>query len=108
MEQSKRSSTGNDKMKHTQLNCSSCNRELLIKVAKGENTPDKIMCKACSQGEPHTPRKVTMKLGDALKVVVGARRVMRCEHRDKNFVLTGKHAPTVREEAQKIRIYGSE
>jgi len=37
-------------MEHITVNCSSCNRELKIKVAKGENAPDKTTCKACSQG----------------------------------------------------------
>jgi len=36
-------------MNHTKVNCSSCNRDLFIKVAKGENAPDTCMCKACSQ-----------------------------------------------------------
>jgi len=94
-------------MNHTVVSCSSCNKEMKIKVAAGFKAPDTCMCKACSQGEPHTPRKVTMKLGDALKVVAGSRRVMRCEHRDKNFVLTGKQAPTAREASARKRIYGS-
>jgi len=105
-------------MNHTKVNCSSCNKDLHIKVAKGENAPDKITCKACSEknmsgpsnkdmlcGEINTkntigkcmenvvvlgPTNVTMKLRDALKIATGARRVMRCEHRDKNFVVTGE------------------
>jgi len=94
-------------MKHTKVNCSSCNRELLIKVAKGENVPDNITCKACSEGKPHTPRKVTMNLGNALKIAAGAKRVMRGRHRETNYVLTGKQEPTAHQAGQLKRIYGS-
>jgi len=95
-------------MQHTKVNCSSCNRELFIKVAKGENTPDKITCKACSEGKPHTPHKATMKLGDALKIAqVANPRRKRGDHRDKNFVVTGKQTPTAHQAGQLKRIYGS-
>ena len=46
-------------------NCSYCNRELILKRAKGDNIPDKIVCKACYKSPPE---KVIMNLGDALKV----------------------------------------
>lgn len=36
-------------MNFTKVNCSSCNKELHIKVATGFKAPDKSMCKACSQ-----------------------------------------------------------
>jgi len=50
-------------MNHTKVNCSSCNRELLIKVAKGENVPDKTTCKACSKGTPTKPTRRYIKTG---------------------------------------------
>lgn len=74
-------------MEHTTVNCSSCNKELHIKVAAGFKAPDLSMCKACSQGKPKTPQKVTMNLGEALKIAAGAKRVMRGTHREKNLVL---------------------
>jgi len=50
-------------MKHIQVNCSSCNRELKIKVAKGENAPDTTTCKACSQDIPTKEARRYIKTG---------------------------------------------
>jgi len=79
-----------------------------IKVADGFKAPDRIMCKACSQGETHIPKKIKINLGKAMAIAAGYKRVKRCEHREKNFVVTGKMAPTVREAGQRKRIYGCE
>lgn len=91
-------------MNHTKSNCSSCNKELHIKIAKGENAPNSVMCKACSQT---TKQPVRMKLADALKVAKGSKRVMRGTHREHNFVVTHKQDLTPREEAHRNRIYGN-
>jgi len=50
-------------MNHTKVNCSSCNRELKIKVAAGFNAPDTCMCKACSQGTPTKEARRYIKTG---------------------------------------------
>lgn len=92
-------------MNHIQANCSSCNKELKIRVAKGDNAPERVMCKACSQNISAGP--IRMKLADALKIAKGSKRVMRCGHRDENFVRTHKQAMTPRQAGQIKRIYGS-
>lgn len=89
-------------MEHTKANCSSCDKGLLIKVAKGFHAPDRCMCKACSQS---TQQKVRMNLGAALKVAKGSKRVVRGNHRDVNFVQTHKQDPTSKQVAQLSRIY---
>jgi hypothetical protein len=38
-------------MNHTKVKCSSCNKELHIKVAAGFKAPDACMCKACYNSE---------------------------------------------------------
>ena len=96
-------------MNHKKVTCSSCNKDLMIRVDNGSvhEPADKVLCKACSQVPPIEPQKVKMNLGEALKIAAGRKRVERCGHRDHNFVITGKHALTPREEAHRKRIYGS-
>lgn len=96
-------------MNYIKVNCSSCKKELLIKVAKGMNAPDKVICQTCSTILPRDVKKQSFKmnLGEALKVAKGSKRVMRCGHRDVNFVRTYKLDPTTREASQIKRIYGS-
>jgi len=79
----------------------------MIKVAAGFKAPDACMCKACSQVETHPPQKIKINLGKAMALSAGYKRVRRCEHREKNFVVTGKLDRTPREEAHRKRIYGS-
>jgi len=93
-------------MNHTIVNCSECNKEMKIKVAAGFKAPDRSMCKACSQNPTPIPKKIKINLGKAMAIAAGYKRVRRCEHREKNFVVTGKMAPTVREAGQRKRIYG--
>jgi hypothetical protein len=50
-------------MNHTIVNCSSCNKELHIKVAAGFKDPDRSMCKACSQGTPTKATRRYIKTG---------------------------------------------
>jgi len=97
-------------MNHTKVNCSSCNKELMIRVAKGENAPDKVICQTCSTILPRDVKKqyFKMNLGEALKVAKGRKRVRRGCHRDVNFVLTGKQDRTAKQSAQINRIYGSD
>lgn len=97
-------------MQHTKVNCSSCNKELMIKVAKGDNLPDLILCKECMY-EPQTrnqPQKVKMNLGDALEIAKKeTTRKKRCFGRPKRWHVVGKNKPTKRESGMRKRIYGS-
>lgn len=44
-------------MHHTTMYCFSCGTELQIKIAKGDNAPERVVCKACSQGKQPQPKQ---------------------------------------------------